>query len=357
VETLGAEASMVFVGNTRHNVPYMLKHTDLFAELPGAYHDSAFLDRIHFYVPGWEVDIIRGEMFSSGYGFVVDYLAEILKSMRNHDYSQKYTEHFILNSDISTRDRDAINKTFSGLMKILFPDGEAEKDEIEKILRFAIEGRKRVKDQLLRIDSTYAPVKFGYHGPGGEQQHLVRTLEEKQYPQHYYPEGKNPISSESATEAEPESAPPREEVSTTVHTPQKSHLVVEENQKGISFDGLFGPYLQGATEIVITDAYIRKFHQARNLMEFLETVARQKTDDVEVEVKLVTIEDEFYGDQQRNFLMAVQENIWNAGISLSITAGKSCSTEGLIFSSRLTARMRSSWRCGSSTIAHAGPSK
>ena len=78
VETLGAEASMVFVGNTRHTVPYMLKHSDLFDELPDKFYDSAFLDRIHFYIPGWEVDIIRGEMFSDGYGFVVDYLQKYL---------------------------------------------------------------------------------------------------------------------------------------------------------------------------------------------------------------------------------------------------------------------------------------
>ncbi len=130
VETLGAEASMVFVGNTKHNLPYMLKHTDLFDELPEKYYDSAFLDRLHFYIPGWEVDIIRGEMFSEGYGFVVDYLAEILRSFRNHDYSHKYADYFTLLSDISTRDRDGINKTFSGLMKILFPAGDAPAEEI-----------------------------------------------------------------------------------------------------------------------------------------------------------------------------------------------------------------------------------
>ena len=116
IETLGAEASMVFVGNTSHNVPYMLKHSDLFDELPGAYHDSAYLDRLHFYIPGWEVDTIRSEMFSSGYGFVVDYIAEVLRSMRSTDYSDRYQQHFTLGSDISTRDRDGIHKIFSGLM-------------------------------------------------------------------------------------------------------------------------------------------------------------------------------------------------------------------------------------------------
>ena len=96
VETLGAEASMVFVGNTSHTVPYMLKHSDLFDELPESYHDSAYLDRLHYYIPGWEVDTIRGEMFSDGYGFVVDYIAEVLKSMRDADYSDRYQQHFTL---------------------------------------------------------------------------------------------------------------------------------------------------------------------------------------------------------------------------------------------------------------------
>jgi ATP-dependent Lon protease len=100
IETLGAEASMTFVGNTQHTLPFMLKHSDLFDDLPEQYHDSAFLDRLHFYIPGWEVDIIRGEMFSAGYGFVVDYLAEILRNLRNHDFSHLYRDHFELFADL-----------------------------------------------------------------------------------------------------------------------------------------------------------------------------------------------------------------------------------------------------------------
>ena len=87
-------------------------------------------------------------MFSNGYGFVVDYLAEILRTFRNYDYSHRYERYFELSSDISTRDRDGIHKTFSGLMKILFPEGEASEEDVELLLKFAIEGRKRVKDQL-----------------------------------------------------------------------------------------------------------------------------------------------------------------------------------------------------------------
>ena len=152
--------------------------------MPDKFRDSAFLDRLHFYISGWEVEIIRGEMFSCGYGFVVDYLAEILRAMRNYDYSDRYKDHFSLSSDISTRDRDGIEKTFSGLMKIIFPQGGATKEETEEILKFAIEGRKRVKDQLMRIDSTYANVRFTYQDASG-QSRSVRTLEEEEYPNIY----------------------------------------------------------------------------------------------------------------------------------------------------------------------------
>nr|AGS54234.1 putative ATP-dependent protease [uncultured bacterium contig00163] len=185
LETQGAEASMAFIGNTQHTVPHMLMHSDLFCDLPEKYYDSAFLDRIHCYLPGWEVDIIRGEMFSDGFGFVVDYLAEILRSLRNYDYSDRYQAHFTLSPDISTRDRDGVNKTFSGLMKLLFPDGEASAGEIEDMLTFAMEGRKRVKDQLMRIDTTFAPVDFSYEDASG---HTVKvtTKEEDEYPEHYY---------------------------------------------------------------------------------------------------------------------------------------------------------------------------
>jgi hypothetical protein len=185
IETLGAEASMVFVGNTSNELDYMLMHTNLFEQLPEQFYDSAFMDRLHYYLPGWEIEIIRGEMFSRGFGFVVDYLAEIMRHQRDFDFSHKYSSDFYLPTEISTRDRDGINKTFSGMLKILFPDGNATPQEMEEILIFAIEGRKRVKDQLMRIDSTFETVKFGYEDMTGNF-HPVQTLEEQQYPQHYF---------------------------------------------------------------------------------------------------------------------------------------------------------------------------
>ncbi len=317
VETLGADASMVFVGNTQHTVPYMLKHSDLFDELPDKFYDSAFLDRIHFYIPGWEVDIIRGEMFSNGYGFVVDYLAEILRALRNHDYSDRYKEHFSLSSDISTRDRDGINKTFSGLMKILFPHGEASKEETEELLKFAIEGRKRVKDQLMRIDSTYGDVRFSYLDSTGKTK-LVTTLEEEEYPHYYHKtiaEGEDgeigetgSVPSALASAESPVSAEP---------VLKEKHLTFQENQKGISYDTLLGSYLKGATKITVTDPYIRLFYQMRNFMEFLETVVKHKAQEDEVAVHLVTTEDEFKGEQQKENFEKMKESASAVGVNFT----------------------------------------
>jgi len=206
IETLGAEASMAFVGNTSNELHYMLMHSDLFEELPPQYHDSAFLDRLHFYIPGWEIEVLRNEMFSIGYGFVVDYLAEILKNLRDFDYSQKFTDHFELLSDISTRDREGIRKTFSGLMKIIYPDGTAPKEDIELLLEFAVEGRKRIKDQLMRIDTTYPEVSFGFVDKEGENGKSVYTAEEKLHPEHYF---KKPQLEKQNAEQEKKKAPAR----------------------------------------------------------------------------------------------------------------------------------------------------
>ena len=316
----GAEASMVYIGNTSHNVAFMLKHENLFMDLPETYRNSdgqAILDRMHWFLPGWEMENLRSEMFSDGYGFVVDYLAEVLRSLRNHDYADRYTEHFSLSSDISTRDRDGINKTFSGLMKILFPHGGASKDEIEELLKFAIEGRKRVKDQLMRIDQTYAKVNFAYLN---SSQHLyqVTTLEEQEYPHYYHRsvgDGNNEeelILSEIPTSSiESPLISPRNLAEPVL---KEKHLTFQENQKGISFDSLFGLYMAGANKITITDPYIRLFYQLRNFMEFLEAIVRHKSDDAEVEVHLITTEDDFKGEQQRESLDKIAESCSAVGI-------------------------------------------
>ncbi|HFQ94613.1 MAG TPA: BREX system Lon protease-like protein BrxL, partial [Anaerolineae bacterium] len=314
IETLGAEASLAFVGNTQHTLPYMLRHKDLFADLPDKYYDSAFLDRLHYYAPGWEVDIIRGEMFSDGYGFVVDYLAEILRSLRNQDYSRLYREHFDLLEDISTRDRTGIQKSFSGLMKIIFPHEEATPAEIEELLRFAIEGRKRVKDQIMRLDTTYTAVRFGYREKKSGAVKLVKTLEETQYPQFYFRDG---AGADSAPPEEP--APQEAAAAGPPAALQPGHVVVEENQRGISFDALFGPYLREASRIEITDPYLRHFYQVRNLMELLETIVRVKGPGEETAVHVITARDELNGERQAEYFQRIEAACVTVGIQFSVS--------------------------------------
>jgi ATP-dependent Lon protease len=310
IETLGAEASMVFVGNTQHTLPYMLKHTNLFDDLSEQYNDSAFLDRLHFYVPGWEVDIIRGEMFSDGYGFVVDYLAEILRHFRNYDFTQQYKSHFELSNEISTRDRDGIQKTFSGLMKILFPHQEASKDEVEWVLRFAMEGRKRVKDQLMRIDATYTPVHFNYTNIETGEIKRTKTLEEEQYPQYF---SHLPDIEEEVEEQSQEVPVPEEPISSVQVQPKPGHLTFNENQRGVTYKKLFGAHLKGATKVVVTDPYIRIFFQLRNWMEFVEMLVDLKSEEDELNVHLITVKDEFRPENQLEIFEKIQMAVAPSG--------------------------------------------
>lgn len=302
----GAEASMAFIGNTTHTVPYMLKNSDLFDELPDAYRDPAWLDRVHHYLPGWEVAPIRSEMFSNGYGFVVDYLAEILRAKRSEDFSDKYEDYFTLDTSISTRDQDGIRKTFSGLMKLVHPTGEATEDEVRTLLEFAVEGRKRVKDSILRIDATMrdTPVLFRFQDKSGTW-HDVSTLEESQYPQLYRqdwdanPESGSGSSGGAGVLPPPTLTPSSGSVATTPDVPtEPTQTVLAEGhqdfvagQRGVSYETLLLPYLRGASEITITDPYIRMPHQGRNLADLLSLLAAAKDDADEIDVMLVTTEE------------------------------------------------------------------
>ncbi|WP_166866037.1 BREX system Lon protease-like protein BrxL [Salinibacterium sp. ZJ70] len=314
----GAEASMAFIGNTTHTVPYMLKNSDLFDELPDAYRDPAWLDRIHHYIPGWEVAPIRSEMFSIGFGFVVDYLAEILRAKRSEDFSDKFKDYFTLDTSISTRDQDSIRKTFSGLMKLVHPTGDATADEIRALLEFAIEGRKRVKDSILRIDSTMRDtvVRFRYSNRAGEW-FDVTTLEESQYPQLYQRYWGDASGSGNGVHGTADTDLPADGLATSSSgaplisvdaTAGPSPLAEKyqdftAGQRGVSYETLLLPYLRGATRITITDPYIRTPHQGRNLADLLSLLAAAKDDADEIDVELVTTEEPNVEHTKRQLLM------------------------------------------------------
>jgi ATP-dependent Lon protease len=322
VSPMGAEASFAFVGNTDHNVPYMLKNSDLFEALPSQFHDSAFIDRLHAYLPGWEVDVIRGEMFTSGYGFIVDYLAEILRHLRQEDFSNRPDQHFTISEKISTRDRDAVYKTMSGLLKIIFPAGGESAADVEELLQLALESRKRVKDQLFRIDATYPEVDFYYTDTDGEKRY-IQTVEEQEYPQFYHKKpAQDPNRQDAGGEAvlieTDDGIPPTAPLQSRQNeTPEEGHHVFAENRKGVSYDKLFGPYINGAARIVITDPYIRYFYQIKNMMEFVEMVIQRKAPEDQVSIHLVTGPFDEEIQKQRDLLDSVTNTSSGSGLDFT----------------------------------------
>ncbi|MDE0588902.1 BREX system Lon protease-like protein BrxL [Halocynthiibacter sp. C4] len=325
VNPMGAEASFAFVGNTDHNVPFMLKNSDLFEALPPQFHDSAFIDRLHAYLPGWEIDVIRGEMFTTGYGFIVDYLAEILRHLRQEDFSNRPDLHFKVSEKISTRDRDAVYKTMSGFLKVIFPAGDETADDVEELLQLALESRKRVKDQLFRIDATYPDVDFFYTGSDGEKRR-VQTVEEQEFPQFYYLKpALDPKQQDQSTDAVDDDVievehEPRDTSETSAPAKpraEEGHHVFAENRKGISYDKLFGPYLDGASRIVVTDPYIRYFYQIKNMMEFVEMVIQRKALEDQVAIHLVTGPDDGNVQKQRELLESITEACIGSGVEFT----------------------------------------
>lgn len=163
-EEKAASASMVFVGNINQSVDVLLKTSHLFEPFPEAMaYDSAFFDRMHFYLPGWEIPKMRPELLTNSFGFITDYLAEYLREMRKRTFGDAIDKYFRLGNNLNQRDVIAVRKTVSGLIKIIYPHGEFEKEDLEEILRYALVGRRRVKEQLKKIGGMeFYDVHFSY---------------------------------------------------------------------------------------------------------------------------------------------------------------------------------------------------
>lgn len=150
-DSVQAYASMVFVGNINDSVDTLVKTSHLFAPFPERMIDSAFFDRFHAYIPGWEVPKYRPSFFTNDYGFIVDYLAEFFREMRKRSFGDAIQKHFRLGKDLNQRDVIAVRKTVSGLLKLIHPNGEFTKDDVRECLIYAMEVRRRVKEQLKKI--------------------------------------------------------------------------------------------------------------------------------------------------------------------------------------------------------------
>ena len=163
-DMINADASMVFVGNINDSVQNLLKVAHLFEPFPPEFNnDSAFFDRIHYYLPGWEIPKMRSELLTEKYGLITDCLAELTRELRKKDCTHLLDAYFRLNGKFNKRDEIAVRKTMSGLIKLIFPDENVTEDEMRRLLEYAIEGRRRVKDQLkLMAGVEFADVALGY---------------------------------------------------------------------------------------------------------------------------------------------------------------------------------------------------
>jgi len=297
-----ASASMTFVGNTKHTVPYMLKNSHLFESIPTSFIKGAFLDRIHLYNPGWEIRMLKKESFSTGYGLITDYIAAVLHELRNKDLTSLLKDYAKFDPSLSERDHLAIRKTFSGMLKILYPDGNMTNEEAFELVDFAAESRKRVKDQLYIIDETFRaePASFKYLNLKNGNEVFVETLEN-------ISNGITPSAIPVSNTLDDADVIPMNkgeepgsqlEPSDTEKTKRNRIAVLQEKslsfrmgQTGASYEKLFAAYLEKANEITIEDPYIRAPWQIRNFVEFATMLVDTRPVD-DLKLTLITNEED-----------------------------------------------------------------
>ena len=299
-----ASASMSFVGNTKHTVPYMLKNTHLFESIPTSFIKGAFLDRIHLYNPGWEIKMLKKDSFSKGYGLITDYIAAVLHELRNDDRTAVLKEYAKFDGSLSERDHLAIRKTFSGMMKLLYPDGQMTDEEAYELIDFAAESRKRVKDQLYVIDETFKaePAFFKYINLKNGMEINVETLE-KVSNALIVPVNQSTVNSElndgDAQSQESTTSGGNAATGNNGVTPQRPRIpILQEKslsfrmgQTGVSYTKLFASYMENANDITVEDPYIRAPWQVKNFMEFVTMLIDSRPVD-DLKLHLVTNEDE-----------------------------------------------------------------
>ena len=179
-ESVGSDASIAFEGNTFKTVGEMLRTTNLFEPFPDSFNnDSAFFDRIHAYLPGWETPKLRSSLFTQHFGLISDCFSEFCHDMRKFDFTNSFGEYFELNRNFNTRDETAVRRTFSGLAKIIYPDEVMTKEEMRELLEYSIECRRRVKEQLRKMAPTeFSDVGLGYIDLETEQEFIIQLPEE-----------------------------------------------------------------------------------------------------------------------------------------------------------------------------------
>jgi len=325
-----ASASMCFVGNTKHTVPYMLKNSNLFESIPTSFIKGAFLDRMHLYNPGWEIKMLKKESFSKGYGLITDYIAAVLHDLRNNDLTSILKDYAKFDPSLSERDHLAIRKTFSGMVKLLYPDLNMTPEEANELVDFAAEGRKRVKDQLYIIDETFKaePAKFKYIRLKDGIEINVETLEKVSNrlimpinapaPENATINNNDakPFISEQTVKTQSSEITSESGKRPRIPVLSEQSLSFRMGQTGVTYEKLFAPYLEHASEITIEDPYIRTPWQIKNFMEFVTMLIDTRPVD-DLKINLITNEEEEKTPELIDKLDDIKDDLIEYGIEFN----------------------------------------
>ncbi len=326
-----ANASLAFVGNIDFSIPQLVNSTqhDLFIPLPKEF-DLAIIDRFFTYMPGWEIPKNSSEYLTSNYGFITDYLAEafhLLTKQSRYDY---VTRKCKFGPAIEGRDELAVKKTMAALLKLLHPAGEPAPEELDQYMEYALEGRRRVKEQLnkRKHDDEYARINLSYFSKDGKEVMVwcpeSKGVEATQSPtRHRLPGAPDVPPAENVTketkdvavEKSSDTAPSSIEPPTQEPEPTEEHYTIFYGDTGYSYESILGRHLRGAKKISIEDPYIRSQHQVLNLVRFCELVV--KTGSAK-SIKLLTGSDNQYqqADAEEKFSM-LQESLKEYGIDFT----------------------------------------
>ena len=326
-----ANASLAFVGNIDYSIPQIVNSTqyDLFIPLPKEF-DLAIMDRFFNYMPGWEIPKNSSAYLTNNYGFITDYLAEAFHLLAKQSRFDDVTKNCKFGSSIEGRDELAVKKTVAALLKLLHPSGDPTRKELEEYMAYALEGRRRVKEQLnkRKHDDEYARVNLSYYNEEGKEI-IVWCPESKkaqatQMPTRQKLPGTPELEPEKNVQEERPSEIAIEDNSTVSIEPEtvdfqpdlnEDHYTIFYGDIGHSYQSIFGKYLKGCKSILIEDPYIRSQHQIQNLLRFCELAVKEKS---VKSIQLLTGCDSQYQqvEAEEKFLM-LKESLKEHGIIFS----------------------------------------
>jgi ATP-dependent Lon protease len=332
-----ANASMVFVGNIYESIEQVVNSTehDLFLPLPAAL-DLAVMDRFYCYLPGWEMPRSSSAYLTERYGFITDYIAEAFHHLfRSTNRYEEASSRMKLGRAVEGRDEKAVKKTVAAFLKLLHPDGEPSDEEFEEYTAYALEIRRRVKEQMnkRKRDDDFANIGLSYFRADGEEV-VVFCPESKNAPatlnparrqidgEHVSPANAHKVEVPQQPAAQPVSPPPTNapvgvEAGGVRGQLDERHFTIRYDDTGHSYENMFGDYLAGAKKVIVEDPYVRAQHQIQNFVRLCELIVRQGTIR---EVELVTsVDDSDHKAQIAEKLSELSESLRDEDVVFNLT--------------------------------------